>query len=59
MNAPQAAQVWDLPTKAQMQQASSLAEGLDLPLTAAQVLVRRGLVDPCLLYTSPSPRDHG
>jgi single-stranded-DNA-specific exonuclease len=46
MNAPNAAQFWDLPTEAQIQEAVQLAQGLDLPLTAAQVLVRRGLGDP-------------
>ena len=46
MHDPNAAQVWDLPTDAQIQEAATLAAGLDLPLTAAQVLVRRGLSDP-------------
>jgi single-stranded-DNA-specific exonuclease len=46
MHPREAARVWDLPTPAQMQEAEALASGLDLPVTAAQVLVRRGLGDP-------------
>ena len=45
MDRKHAAQVWDLPTQAEIQQATALAATLDLPLTAAQVLVRRGMAD--------------
>jgi single-stranded-DNA-specific exonuclease len=45
MNPTHAGRVWDLPSTAQLQQSDQLASNLDLPLTAAQVLVRRGLHD--------------
>ncbi|RKZ14808.1 single-stranded-DNA-specific exonuclease RecJ [bacterium] len=41
-----AVQVWDLPTAEQLAQAASLADAMDLPHTAAQALVRRGLASP-------------
>ena len=46
MHPQHAGRVWDLPSTAQLKQAGDLAVALELPLTAAQVLVRRGLHDP-------------
>jgi single-stranded-DNA-specific exonuclease len=46
MHPPHAGRVWDLPSTAQLQLAGQLASELGLPLTAAQVLVRRGLEIP-------------
>lgn len=45
MKQPEAPQVWDLPTPVQIQESTALADALDLPRTAGQVLVRRGLRD--------------
>lgn len=46
MKPPAPAQVWDLPTPEDLDRAAGLAAALDLPRTAGQVLVRRGLDDP-------------
>ena len=45
MHTPKSARVWDLPTDADLDRAKALASTLDLPQTAAQVLVRRGIED--------------